>query len=90
MKLHKTDLINAVSADTGFYKAEIEEVIDSIFSLIPQILHCGDELTIKNFGKFEVKTTKEREGRNPATNEKMIIPERKVLKFKSSERVFNG
>ena len=41
-------------------------------------------IKISGFGKFSVKTKKERRGRNPATGEYMMLEPRKVVKFTCS------
>ena len=37
------------------------------------------------FGKFELKTMKERVGRNPQNGDEYMIPEHKKVKFYASE-----
>lgn len=84
MKLHKADLIKAVSNDTNFYQSEVEEVFDSIFKLIPQMLENGGTLNIRGFGRFDFRMSKT--GICNITG-KEIIP-RKTIKFKASEVVY--
>ena len=53
----------------------------------------GEDVSIKNFGRFDVKITKEHEGRNPQTGEPIIIPEKKRIRFTTGEplrRVINN
>jgi DNA-binding protein HU-beta len=45
----------------------------------------GDKVTLVGFGSFEARARKEREGRNPKTNEKMIIPATKVPAFSAGK-----
>ena len=90
MKYLKKDLIELVSDDTGFYKKEVEEVLNSILHIIPKMLNEeGDRLLIHNFGNFKCVYTKERNGRNPKTNESILIPQQKRIKFKASEVMYN-
>ena len=42
---------------------------------------------ISGFGKFQVRDKGERRGRNPATDEDMILPARRVVTFKCSGRL---
>ena len=84
MKLNKVDLIKAVSNDTNFYQNEVEQVVNSIFKIIPQILETGDSLNIRGFGRFDSKMSKK--GISNITG-KEIIP-RKTIKFKASEEVY--
>ena len=52
-----------------------------------QQTHCGEngaEVLLPGFGKFKVKATPEREGRNPANGEKIKIAASKKLTFSSA------
>ena len=42
-------------------------------------------MKISNFGTFEIRHKKQREGRNPKTKEKKIIKARNVVLFKPSK-----
>jgi len=50
-----------------------------------ETLEEGDEVKISGFGKFEVREKGERVGRNPRTGVEIMIPERKVPRFKVSQ-----
>ena len=50
-------------------------------------LASGEDVLISGFGKFNVKDKKERRGRNPATDEDIILPPRKVVRFKCSGKL---
>ena len=43
----------------------------------------GDKVALVGFGTFSVSERAAREGRNPATGEKMTIAAKKVVKFKA-------
>jgi DNA-binding protein HU-beta len=47
----------------------------------------GAEVSLPGFGKFKVKATPEREGRNPANGEKIKIAASKKLTFSSAKLV---
>ena len=48
---------------------------------------AGDEIVINGFGKFKVKDSPAREGRNPATGEAMQIAASKKLGFAPAKAV---
>ena len=50
-------------------------------------LASGDDVLISGFGKFRVKDKKERRGRNPATNDSLILEPRRVVTFKCSGKL---
>ena len=45
----------------------------------------GDKVTLVGFGSFERRHRKEREGRNPKTGDKMVIPETEVPAFSAGK-----
>ena len=81
----KKDLINRVAADNGITKVEatkmVENVIDSIHALI---VEAGGVSILGEFS-VEVRNRAERQGRNPATGESMIIPAHNVLAIKAGK-----
>ena len=45
----------------------------------------GEKVMIKGFGRFEMKTYKERMGKVPISGEDCIVPEHRKMKFHASE-----
>ena len=91
MKYLKKDLVEIVAKDTGFYKKDVEEVINSMLNNIPTMLSDeSDRLMLKNFGCFRHFNYKERCGRNPKTNKSVLIPQHRTIKFTASEVIYDG
>ncbi len=63
-----------------------EQILLEIFK---ESLESGEDVMISGFGKFKVKNKKERRGRNPATGEGLILSPRRVVTFKSSDKLRN-
>jgi len=76
----KTQTIAALAEDTGLSKKEVISVIDSMVQMAYKEAKVG--FTIPGLGKLVVVNRKARDGRNPATGEKIRIPAKKVLKFR--------
>lgn len=76
----KTQIIAALSEDTGLSKKDVIGVIDSMVQMAYKEAKAG--FTIPGLGKLVVVNRKARDGRNPATGEKIRIPAKKVLKFR--------
>lgn len=81
----KKDLVERVVADTNLTKKSAEAAVNAVFAEISDTLKDGGELSVAGFGKFEVKTRAARTGVNPATKEKIEIPETKVPAFKAGK-----
>ena len=84
MTVTKAHMIESVQENLGYPKNQSADIVESLIEIIKRTLAEGDDLLISGFGKFCVKKKKERKGRNPATNEEMILRERKVVVFKCS------
>ena len=70
--MNKTELIEKIAAGSGLKKAEAKDA-----------LVAGEKVQLVGFGTFEVNERPERQGVNPATGAKIVIPARKVVKFKA-------
>ncbi len=81
----KADIVDSVYERVGITKKEATDYVDAVFEAMKETLEAGDELKVSGFGKFEVRQKGERVGRNPRTGVEIMIPERKVLRFKISQ-----
>ena len=79
--MNKSQLIDAVSADSGLTKADSARAIDSLVGTVTKTLKKGDEVSITGFGKFSVVNRKARQGVNPRTGERVKIKASKAPKF---------
>ena len=66
-------------------KADAERKLDAVLDLFEEVLVKGEEINFIGWGKFEVKETAARVGRNPKTGEEVQIPAKKVVKFKAGK-----
>ena len=82
--MNKEAMVAKLSDKHGITKKQAKEVFDGVFGMIKDELADGEKVAIPGFGSFTVKDRKERKGRNPHTNEEMIIPASKTIGFKPS------
>ncbi len=85
--LTKADIIEAIRKENGYSRKQSSEVTEILLEIIKQSLETGEDVMITGFGKFQVKDKRERRGRNPATNKDLILPPRRVVTFKSSNKL---
>ena len=83
--MNKTELITSISTTTGLSKKDVTAALDATFDSIKTALSSGDTVSLLGFGTFSVKERPEREGRNPATGETMVIKAAKVPVFKAGK-----
>ena len=81
----KKDIINSIYMQLGFSKKILEVIFDDMLNIIVENIKKNKKTKISNFGTFELRHKKQREGRNPKTKEIKTISERNVILFKPSK-----
>ncbi len=79
--MNKAELIQATATKAGVSQKQVETVLNATIETIVETVAGGDKVVLVGFGSFEARARKEREGRNPKTNEKMVIPATVVPAF---------
>ncbi len=87
INLTKKEIVNSVYMQIGYSKKISENLLEDFFDIIFNNLKKNNKVKIAKFGTFHVRLKKSRIGRNPKTNEKKIISERKVVLFKPSKEL---
>ena len=86
MAINKSDLINNLSKNfPNFLKRDILKIVDTIIDEIKDSLKKGERVELRDVFMFEAKKYKSKIARNPKTNEKIFLPEKKLVKFKISK-----
>jgi DNA-binding protein HU-beta len=85
--MNATELVAKLAETHGVSKAQAKSIVDDIMKNILDAAASGAEVSLPGFGKFKVKATPEREGRNPANGEKIKIAASKKLTFSSAKSV---
>jgi len=80
--MNKAQLIDAVANAADISKKDASQAVDAVVTQIKESLAEGDTVTLIGFGTFAVRERAERKGRNPRTNEEIVIPSAKVPVFK--------
>lgn len=70
----KTEFINILSVRSDSKPEVAAKNLDEVLTLIEEILHKGNSLTFRGFGRFEISDRKERNMKNIRTGEVMIAP----------------
>ena len=79
--MNKGELVSTAAKKTGLTKKEIDLVLTTILEIIVEVVSSGEKITLVGFGSFEARKRKAREGRNPRTGEKILIPENRLPTF---------
>jgi integration host factor subunit alpha len=87
MTITKADIISAIAEQNGYTKNKSIETVETLLEIIKRTLESGEDVLISGFGKFCVKEKRERRGRNPATDEPMMLAPRRVVTFTCSGKL---
>jgi DNA-binding protein HU-beta len=77
----KSEFVDQVADRAGLSKKDAANAVDAVLDTIESTLSRGSEITFSGFGKFSVSHRSAREGRNPATGERIHIAASRVPKF---------
>jgi DNA-binding protein HU-beta len=78
--LTKGKIVETLAEETGLAKKDVTKALATLVELA--YAQAGVGFTLPGLGKLVVMNRKKREGRNPATGAKIVIPAKKVLKFR--------
>ena len=85
--MNNGDLADRVAAANGVSKADARKLVDAVFAAIADAASRGEEVSLNGFGKFKVKDSPAREGRNPSTGATIQIAASKKLTFAPAKAV---
>lgn len=68
-------------------RAEVESLIDSFFGAITETLGQGEVVRLSGFGNFYLLDKNARPGRNPKTGEKIPVSARRVVTFRTGNKL---
>lgn len=85
--MNNNELADALAASNGLTKADARKYVDGVFAAIADAAAKGEEISLNGFGKFKVKDSPAREGRNPSTGETIQIAASKKLTFAPAKAV---
>lgn len=81
------EIADKIASEQNLSKAQAKAIVESVFRQIIEAALVGAETSIPSFGKFKLKETPEREGRNPATGATIKIAAAKKLTFTPGKAV---
>ncbi|HNG14420.1 HU family DNA-binding protein [Accumulibacter sp.] len=79
--MNKSELIDAIAARTELSKATCAKALDAVVDTIVDAVAEGETVTLVGFGSFRASGRAAREGKNPKTGAKIMIPQTTVPKF---------
>ncbi|MGJ0485205.1 MAG: integration host factor subunit alpha [Methylomicrobium sp.] len=87
MALTKADFAEKLFDELGLNKREAKDIVELFFEEIKTALERGEQVKLSGFGKFELRDKNSRPGRNPKTGEEIPITARRVVTFRSGQKL---
>jgi integration host factor subunit beta len=84
----KSGLIDSVhGTSSSLTKVQVAHAVDTIVESIKSALMKGERVDIRDFGNFTARTREARRARNPKTGEMLVVPPKKVPRFKPGKEL---
>ena len=77
----KQEFVDQVADRAGLSKKDAAGAVDAFLDTVQDALKRGSEVSFSGFGKFSVSARAAREGRNPATGDRIQIAASNVPRF---------
>ena len=91
MALVKSKIIDELSDNyPNFLKKDLSKLVEIVISQIENSLSKKERIELRDIFTLETKIQKPRISRNPKTNEKVQVPEKKIVNFKMSKKWFTS
>lgn len=87
MALTKAEMAEHLFNGIGLSKKEAKELVELFFNKISTASESGQQVKISGFGNFELHDKNERPGRNPKTGEEIPVSARRVVTFRSGQKL---
>ncbi|MBQ0075840.1 MAG: HU family DNA-binding protein [Bacteroidales bacterium] len=82
----KADLVNQIAFQTGYDKSTILNVVEAAILNVKKSVAMGDNVYLRGFGSFIVKTRAEKYARNVSAHKSILVPEHKIAGFRPSKQ----
>lgn len=69
------------------HKIEAERLVNTFLNTVKECISEGKDVAFVGFGTFKIKEKAQTVGRNPHTGEEVVIPSKKVVKFRAGKEL---
>ena len=81
--MNNKEFISELSNRTGLSQKDATARTNAVITMITEALMGEDEVSVVGFGNFEVRKKLERVVVNPTTKQRMLVPPKMVVGFRS-------
>ncbi len=86
----KAEIVSNISEKLGIEKGDVQATIETFMEEVKTSLEGGDNVYLRGFGSFIVKTRAEKTGRNISKNTTIKIPAHNIPAFKPAKVFVEG
>lgn len=87
MALTKVDMVDRLIETVPINRKDAKQLVDQFFDEIKGALARGETVKLSGFGNFDLRDKNQRPGRNPKTGQDIPISARRVVTFKSGQKL---
>ncbi len=86
----KAEIVSKISDKLGIEKGDIQATVETFMEEVKSSLENGDNVYLRGFGSFIIKTRAEKTGRNISKNTTIKIPAHNIPAFKPAKVFIEG
>ena len=86
----KAEIVSSISDKSGIEKADVLATVEAFMDEVKVSLEKGDNVYLRGFGSFIIKTRAEKTGRNISKNTTIKIPAHNIPSFKPAKVFVEG
>ncbi|MBC02395.1 MAG: transcriptional regulator [Phycisphaerae bacterium] len=79
----KKEMVERIAASTNQSRTDVKRTIQAFLDEVIEELGRGNRLEFRDFGVFEIRERAARRAQNPKTLERVEVPARRTVKFKT-------
>ncbi len=81
----KAEIVAAIAEKTGIERVTVLATVETFMDVIKESMTKGENIYLRGFGSFIIKTRAQKAGRNISKNQSLVIPEHKIPAFKPAK-----
>ena len=89
-KMTKADIVAKISEKLGLEKGDVQATVETFMEEVKNSLESKENVYLRGFGSFIIKTRAEKTGRNISKNTTIKIPAHNIPAFKPAKVFVEG
>lgn len=81
----KADIVSRIAEQTGMEKNDVQTTVEAFMQTVRQSLEAGNNVYLRGFGSFVIKTRAAKTGRNILAKKSIKIPAHNIPSFKPAK-----